>query len=393
MNKKDIEQKEIEYLFQTHNELRDELKSRIAQRDNLATQYITIVGVLIGIEFTDIKYAYFCVLLIPLITLYFAVQIFSSYDVHDRLVKFIRDKIETKIGEKLNIPNDELSDYFWEQYCKVDREIHNIKMPGGRKSFFQFMVNFVPFISGIAFILLSLQKNDISKSLSYFIGFLSIIIFSIWGQYYIYRFDRKPIILEYKNKAKCDYKKKLINVRKKNKAIFLDRDGTLHVDKVETTLEKGLELFQDTKDVLKQFHSWGYLIIVVTNQSGIAKGNITYEQMHKFNKELINKCKYIDALYYCPHKKDDNCNCMKPKTGMFDRAIKELNIDISKSYMIGDQVHDMEAALNAGVPKENLFFVTTGLYKNGDYRLETNIKMYQEAIVNSLSNTVEKIEH
>ena len=99
----DTKTKKIEYLLKAHDELRGELKDRIKQRDNLAIQYIVIVGALFGVEFSGVKYAYFTALIIPLITLYFSIQIFSSYDVHDRLTTFIRDNIEKKIGKELGI--------------------------------------------------------------------------------------------------------------------------------------------------------------------------------------------------------------------------------------------------------------------------------------------------
>lgn len=387
-----INEKKIEYLLKAHDELRGELKDRIKQRDNLAIQYIVIVGALFGVEFSGVKYAYFTALIIPLITLYFSIQIFSSYDVHDRLTSFIRNNIETKIGKELGINEDELCDYFWEQYCKKDRELHNVKMPGGRKSFFQFLIGFVPIICGLVFLVLSLTSKDIPTFFCYLISLLSTIIYLLWGYYYLYRFNKKPKIIEYKKMAECDYKRIAISTSKKRPAVFFDRDGTIHVDKVETTLEKGLELFKDTKDVVKYFHDKGYLIVIITNQSGIAKGHITLKEMHDFNTSLRKTIKYVDAIYYCPHKKEDNCNCMKPKTGMFDRAVMELNIDITKSYMIGDQIHDIDAALNAGIPKENRIFVSTGIYKNDDFNNKKDLLKKKSIILDSLSGIFDIIK-
>ena len=109
---KDNDAQKFQYLLMAYDELRDELKMRIQQRDNLAIQFIVIVGVLSGIAFTDYSYAYFTILIIPLMTLFFSIQIFSSYEVHDRLVKFIREHIEVELGHVLNVDDKKLYNFF-----------------------------------------------------------------------------------------------------------------------------------------------------------------------------------------------------------------------------------------------------------------------------------------
>lgn len=180
--------------------------------------------------------------------------------------------------------------------------------------------------------------------------------------------------------AKCGYidRTALDKADLGTKAIFIDRDGTIHVDKVETHKIEDLEFFEDVFDLFKTVSELGYKIVVVTNQSGIGKGNYSVKEMQDFNDFMIEKLNEkgisISALYYCPHKSEDNCGCMKPKDGMFKRAALELNINLSESIMIGDQSSDIYAGLNAGILKN--YIVTTGIYKtvDGNYRLPNDLK-------------------
>lgn len=393
---KDNDAQKFQYLLMAYDELRDELKMRIQQRDNLAIQFIVIVGVLSGIAFTDYPYAYFTILIIPLMTLFFSIQIFSSYEVHDRLVKFIREHIEVELGHVLNVDDKELYNFFWEQYCKQDRIIHNVKMPGGRKVFFQMLLKIVPFLCSVSFFFKCYSNNEIDIKINAIISVVSFIIYLIWGYYYLYRFNIKPKKVECEKLSACDYIKKIRRVNDKQKAVFFDRDGTLHVDKVETTLEKGFELFPDTIRTLKEIKKRGYRIIIVTNQSGIAKGHITLKQMKKFNRKLRltlkrNGCK-IDAIYYCPHKNSDNCKCAKPNSGMLDRARMEFNIDIKKSYIVGDKIGDIKAANNAGIPSSNWCLVTTGIYENADFHNEPDLDSLNPKIFPNLESLLEEIK-
>lgn len=166
--------------------------------------------------------------------------------------------------------------------------------------------------------------------------------------------------------AKCGYLNKAdLDGTNSNKALFIDRDGTIHVDKVETHKIEDLEFFEDVFNLFKTASELGYKIVVVTNQSGIGKGHYSVKETQEFNDFMINKINEkgvnISALYYCPHKSEDNCGCMKPKDGMFKRAALELNINLSESIMIGDQSSDVYAGLNAGILKN--YIVTTGIYK------------------------------
>lgn len=136
-----------------------------------------------------------------------------------------------------------------------------------------------------------------------------------------------------------------------NKAIFLDRDGTINVEKHYLYRIQDFEFLPGVVDAMRQLQRAGYLLIVVTNQSGIGRGYYTEEDFRKLNKwmvEYLNKQEVcISDVYYCPHLPDAaiqkyrmDCECRKPKLGMYYKAVKDHNIDLSKSYAIGDKIRD-----------------------------------------------------
>lgn len=133
-----------------------------------------------------------------------------------------------------------------------------------------------------------------------------------------------------------------------HRALFIDRDGTINRDCPYCIEPDDLVLYEDTVRLMKQYRKNGYLIIVVTNQSGIARGYFTEEQLEKFHERMIEELKKrdveIDDIYYCPHHPDENCNCRKPKTGMIDKAVKDHDILLSQSIMVGDR-DDIDGAL------------------------------------------------
>lgn len=158
------------------------------------------------------------------------------------------------------------------------------------------------------------------------------------------------------------------SIKKVNKKVlFIDRDGTIHRDKIEAHRKEDLELFPDTIKFLLYAQRIGYEIIIVTNQSGIGKGHYTVQDMQEFNNYLLMKLNKAGVnvldFFYCPHTAQDNCNCMKPKPGMLLQAKEKYGLNMKECVMIGDQVSDMYAGFNAGI--NNLILVTTGLYKRG----------------------------
>ncbi len=144
-----------------------------------------------------------------------------------------------------------------------------------------------------------------------------------------------------------------------NKAVFLDKDGTLIHNIPYNTDPALIRLVDRTGEGLKLLKKAGYLLIVISNQSGVALGYFPEEDlddvMTKLREELYTHGVTLDGLYFCPHHPDGTvkeyavtCDCRKPRPGMILKAAKNFNIDLSQSWMIGDILHDVEAGNNAG---------------------------------------------
>ncbi|HPC98360.1 MAG TPA: HAD family hydrolase [Bacteroidales bacterium] len=140
------------------------------------------------------------------------------------------------------------------------------------------------------------------------------------------------------------------------KAIFLDRDGVINTKGEEYYIYKkeDFKLNDGVISALTWFISKGYILIVVTNQGGIAKGLYTredVEELHEFMADLLKvHGVFLTAVYYCPHHPDiEPCECRKPGTLFFEEAIKKYSISRSESWMIGDSDSDIEAAQRAGL--------------------------------------------
>ena len=148
-----------------------------------------------------------------------------------------------------------------------------------------------------------------------------------------------------------------------NKAVFLDRDGVINLDKAYVSKIEDFEFCEGVFEALKHFQNLGYLLIVVTNQSGIGRGYYSEEDFQILTvcmqKELLHVKIKIDAIYHCPHAPEVNCACRKPKSGMFLKAIEDFDIDVANSWMIGDKETDMEAAIVAGIPNTILLGKTS----------------------------------
>lgn len=161
-----------------------------------------------------------------------------------------------------------------------------------------------------------------------------------------------------------------------NKALFLDRDGVINKEKNYLYKIEDFEFIDGVFETCKYFQSLGYLIIIITNQAGIAREKYTEEDfniltkwmMKEFLKEGIN----ISKVYYCPHHPDFSaeCACRKPKPKMILDAQKEFNIDLKNSILVGDKNSDIEAGINAKIVNNNL--ITTG-HKIGENKFRVNI--------------------
>jgi D-glycero-D-manno-heptose 1,7-bisphosphate phosphatase len=145
----------------------------------------------------------------------------------------------------------------------------------------------------------------------------------------------------------------------KSKAIFLDRDGVINVDKGYVYKKEDFIFMPDVFDTLHYFLRQGYLLFIVTNQSGIARGYYTKNDFLKLTEHMMNEFAkqniQITKLYYCPHAPEANCECRKPNPKMLFDAQKEFDIDMSASWLIGDKTSDIEAGLRAGV--KNLIYI------------------------------------
>ena len=146
------------------------------------------------------------------------------------------------------------------------------------------------------------------------------------------------------------------------RAVFLDRDGTINKEVNYLTRIEDLVIPEDVPPTLKRFKDLGFLNIIITNQSGIARGYLTTDALAEINSEIRRRLfgfygqELIDAVYFSPFHPNGSIpeykissNCRKPGTGMIDRAVKEFDIDLSGSFLIGDSYSDILCAQNAGV--------------------------------------------
>ena len=144
-------------------------------------------------------------------------------------------------------------------------------------------------------------------------------------------------------------------------AVFLDRDGTINRDVGYLSTPKKLALFRGTSEAISLLSRAGYKVIVVSNQSGVGRGFISKETVKCINlrleKMLAERGARIDAFYICPHHPDDGCSCRKPRTGLIKKAARDFGLDLSRSYIIGDKLTDIEMGRRARL-KESILVLT-----------------------------------
>lgn len=140
----------------------------------------------------------------------------------------------------------------------------------------------------------------------------------------------------------------------KNKAVFLDRDGVINRNRDDyvKSIEE-MELLPDVSKAINLLNNANFLVVIISNQSAINRGLLTTKTVRKIHdflqKELIHDNAKIDAIYFCPHRPDENCDCRKPMPKLILRSAKDLEINLSESYMIGDRDSDRISAERAGV--------------------------------------------
>lgn len=137
------------------------------------------------------------------------------------------------------------------------------------------------------------------------------------------------------------------------KAVLLDRDGTINVDKGFVYRPEDFEFLPKAVDAMKSLYDNGYRLFVVTNQSGIGRGFYTEQDMLDLHSYMLNQLKsggvVVDAIFYCPHDPAAGCGCRKPAAGLLEKAILGFDIDIDGSYMVGDNEKDVEAGRKVGL--------------------------------------------
>ncbi len=148
-------------------------------------------------------------------------------------------------------------------------------------------------------------------------------------------------------------------VKRNRITVFMDRDGTITEEMGYLKEPEKLRLVPRSGEAIRLLNKKGILTIVVSNQSGVARGYFSEEAVKKIHRELERLLKreraHLDGIYYCPHhpefgppKYKKDCNCRKPKPGMLEKAAKRFNLDLQKCYIIGDKVEDIKLAQNVG---------------------------------------------
>jgi len=184
------------------------------------------------------------------------------------------------------------------------------------------------------------------------------------------------------------------NLSVKQKCIFLDRDGTINIFNEFIVKPEQFELLDGAADAIKKINSLGYLAIVITNQPVIARGETDFQTLDlihmKMETDLGKQGAYIDGLFFCPHHPDKgfegerpefkiNCDCRKPKPGMILQAAEKFNIDLAQSYMVGDDIRDINAGINAGcIP---VFLTNNNAEKVAGVANFSNLKEFMDSFV------------
>ena len=168
------------------------------------------------------------------------------------------------------------------------------------------------------------------------------------------------------------------------KCIFLDRDGTINVEKDYLHKVKDFEWEEKAKEAIKILKEKGFMVVVVTNQSGVGRGYYgekDVEKLHEYMDEELDKIgTAVDGYYFCPHhpkgvgEYKKKCNCRKPNTGMFEQAKIDFDIDFEQSYMVGDKRSDLSAANRLQI---KAILVETGYGEKEKNNIDFDFKIYK----------------
>jgi len=137
-----------------------------------------------------------------------------------------------------------------------------------------------------------------------------------------------------------------------NRAVFIDRDDTINRDVPYCSHPEDFELLPTVCEGVRLLNEHGFKVVVITNQSGIARGYFTEETLRKIHQKMceeLAKCRAtIDAIYFCPHHPDEHCECRKPKPTLALQAAEEMNINIRQSFVVGDGIQDVQMGKHLG---------------------------------------------
>lgn len=169
-------------------------------------------------------------------------------------------------------------------------------------------------------------------------------------------------------------------------AVFIDRDGTISEEVGYVNHPSRFRLFPYSSEAIRILNNNGWLAIVITNQSGVARGYFSEDMLVRIHDQLKHDLEnaQLDAIYYCAHHPSVgqqsyrfDCDCRKPKTGLIDRAAEEFGIDLGASWVIGDRYSDVELARNAGL---NSMLVLSG-YGRGEWEYQRHAWKHQPDLV------------
>ncbi len=171
-------------------------------------------------------------------------------------------------------------------------------------------------------------------------------------------------------------------------AVFIDRDGTLIEEVNFLSRLEDLRFFPFTTEAIKLLKENGFLIVIVTNQSGIGRGIFEESAMHaiheKIQEDLDEK---LDRFYFCPHLPDEGCACRKPNLGMIEAARADFEIDLENSWMIGDKAIDVETGFKAGIKTA---MVLTGYGRKDIEKLDKKPDLIVENLLEAVELIIEK---
>nr|WP_217437001.1 D-glycero-beta-D-manno-heptose 1,7-bisphosphate 7-phosphatase [Serratia fonticola] len=180
-----------------------------------------------------------------------------------------------------------------------------------------------------------------------------------------------------------------IPVTQRVPAIFLDRDGTINIDHGYVHEIDDFQFIDGVIDACRELKSMGFALVLVTNQSGIARGKFSEDQFMRLTEwmdwSMADRDVDLDGIYFCPHHPEavieeyrQVCDCRKPQPGMLLQAQKELNIDLAASYMVGDKIEDMQAAAAAGVGTKVLVRTGKPVTEEGEKAADWVLNSLQE---------------